>query len=102
MSGRDERDRPTGAGADLKLLVTGGAGYVGSIVAQHLIAGGNDVVVFDNLTRGHRAAVPNGAELVVADLLDPEALEAAMDRGFDAVLHFAALSLVRESVTHPE
>ena len=98
MSAIDRRAR----GADLKLLVTGGAGYVGSIVAQHLIAAGNDVVVLDNLARGHRAAVPDGAELLVADLLDPEALEAAMDRGFDAVLHFAALSLVGESGTHPE
>jgi UDP-glucose 4-epimerase len=86
----------------LKLLVTGGAGYVGSIVAHHLIAGGNDVVVLDNLSRGHRAAVPDGAELVIADLLDRETLEAAMDRGFDAVLHFAALSLVGESGTNPE
>ena len=91
-----------GAAADVKLLVTGGAGYVGSIVAHHLIAGGNDVVVLDNLSRGHRAAVPDGAELVIADLLDRETLEAAMDRGFDAVLHFAALSLVGESGTHPE
>jgi UDP-glucose 4-epimerase len=86
----------------VKLLVTGGAGYVGSIVAHHLIAGGNDVVVLDNLSRGHRAAVPDGAELVIADLLDRETLEAAVDRGFDAVLHFAALSLVGESGTHPE
>lgn len=86
----------------MKLLVTGGAGYVGSIVAHHLLAGGHEVVVLDNLSRGHRAAVPDGAELVVADLLDREALEAAMDRGFDAVLHFAALSLVGESGTHPE
>ena len=86
----------------MKLLVTGGAGYVGSIVAHHLIAGGNGVVVLDDLSRGHRAAVPDGAELVVADLLDPEALEAVMDRGFDGVLHFAALSLVGESGTHPE
>jgi UDP-glucose 4-epimerase len=60
------------------------------------------VVVLDNLSRGHRSAVPDGAELVVADLLDREALEAAIDRGFDAVLHFAALSLVGESGQHPE
>jgi UDP-glucose 4-epimerase len=86
----------------MKLLVTGGAGYVGSIVARHLLDRGHEVVVLDNLTRGHRAAVPDGAELVVADLLDREALEAAIDRGFDAVLHFAALSLVGESGTHPE
>jgi UDP-glucose 4-epimerase len=86
----------------MKLLVTGGAGYVGSIVARHLLQGGHEVVVLDNLSRGHRAAVPDGAELVAADLLDREALEAAIGPGFDAVLHFAALSLVGESGAHPE
>lgn len=86
----------------MKLLVTGGAGYIGSIVARHLIGGGHEVVVLDNLSRGHRAAVPHEAELVEIDLLDREALEAAIDRGFDAVLHFAALSLVGESGQFPE
>jgi UDP-glucose 4-epimerase len=86
----------------MRLLVTGGAGYIGSIVARHLLDGGHDVVVLDNLSRGHRQAVPDGAELVAADLLDHEALGAAVDRGFDAVLHFAALSLVGESGTRPE
>lgn len=86
----------------MKLLVTGGAGYIGSIVAQHLIEGGHDVVVVDNLKQGHREAVPAGASLVVADLLDREALDAAVDQGFDAVLHFAALALVGESGTNPE
>jgi UDP-glucose 4-epimerase len=86
----------------MMLLVTGGAGYIGSIVAQQLLAAGHEVTVLDNLERGHRAAVPSGAELLVADLLDLEALAAAVDRGFDAVLHFAALSLVGESGTHPE
>jgi UDP-glucose 4-epimerase len=86
----------------MKLLVTGGAGYIGSIVARHLIDGGHDVVILDNLDRGHRQAVPEGARLVVADLLDREVLDAAVDHGFDAVLHFAALSLVGESGTHPE
>jgi UDP-glucose 4-epimerase len=86
----------------VRLLVTGGAGYIGSIVARHLLAGGHEVVVLDNLSRGHRQAVPEGAELVTADLLDPETLGAAVDRGFDGVLHFAALSLVGESVSRPE
>jgi UDP-glucose 4-epimerase len=86
----------------MRLLVTGGAGYVGSIVARHLLLGGHDVVVLDNMSRGHRQAVPEGAELVMVDLLDREALDAATDRGFDAVLHFAALSLVGESGTYPE
>jgi UDP-glucose 4-epimerase len=86
----------------MKLLVTGGAGYIGSIVARHLLAGGHEVVVLDNLSRGHREAVPDRAELVEVDLLDREPLEAAIDRGFDAVLHFAALSLVGESGQFPE
>jgi UDP-glucose 4-epimerase len=86
----------------MRLLVTGGAGYIGSIVAKHLLAGGHEVTVLDNLERGHRAAVPEGASLVVADLLDQEAVRSALAPGFDAALHFAALSLVGESVSHPE
>jgi UDP-glucose 4-epimerase len=86
----------------MKLLVTGGAGYIGSIVARHLLGGGHEVVILDNLQQGHRQAVPGGAELVVGDLLDREALDSAVDQGFDAVLHFAALALVGESGAHPE
>jgi UDP-glucose 4-epimerase len=86
----------------MKLLVTGGAGYIGSIVAGRLLGSGHEVVVLDNLERGHREAVPPGAELVVADLLDRDAVERAMTAGFDGVLHFAALALVGESVAHPE
>ena len=54
----------------MKLLVTGGAGYIGSIVAQQLLEAGHEVVVLDNLARGHRAAVPEGAELIELDLLN--------------------------------
>ena len=87
----------------MKLLVTGGAGYIGSIVAQQLLDAGHEVVVLDNLSRGHRAAVPERARFVEADLLDPAALERAIaGEGFDGALHFAALSLVGESVAHPE
>jgi UDP-glucose 4-epimerase len=86
----------------VKLLVTGGAGYIGSIVSSFLLASGHEVAVLDNLERGHREAVPPGAELVVADLLDREAVHDAVSRGFDGVLHFAALALVSESVAHPE
>jgi UDP-glucose 4-epimerase len=85
----------------MRLLVTGGAGYVGSIVAQHLVARGDDVTVFDSLARGHRAAVPEGAKLVVGDLIQPDDLRAAV-AGMDGVLHFAALALVAESVEYPE
>jgi UDP-glucose 4-epimerase len=86
----------------MKLLVTGGAGYIGSIVAGQLIGAGHEVVVFDNLERGHREAVPPEADLVVADLLDRDALTRLIDPGFDGVLHFAALALVGESVARPE
>jgi UDP-glucose 4-epimerase len=86
----------------MKLLVTGGAGYIGSIVAGQLLAAGHEVVVFDNLQQGHRVAVPPDARLVVADLLDRDALEDVVRGGFDGVLHFAALALVGESVAHPE
>ncbi|HLY36225.1 MAG TPA: UDP-glucose 4-epimerase GalE [Candidatus Limnocylindria bacterium] len=87
----------------MKLLVTGGAGYVGSIVARHLLEGGDEVVVLDSLERGHRAAVPDGARLVEADLLDADAVRGTLEgSGFDGVLHFAALALVGESVSHPE
>ncbi len=86
----------------LKLLVTGGAGYIGSIVSKQLLAAGHEVVVLDNLEAGHRDAVPSQAKLVVADLLDRDAVGKAVGEGFDGVLHFAALALVAESVAHPE
>jgi len=86
----------------MKLLVTGGAGYIGSIVAGQLLAAGHEVVVLDNLERGHRAAVPSGSELLEVDLRDADAVRGAVQPGFDGVLHFAALALVSESVSHPE
>jgi UDP-glucose 4-epimerase len=86
----------------MRLLVTGGAGYIGSIVAAQLLAEGHEVVVFDNLGRGHREAVASGARLIEADLLDRDSLSQAFAAGFDAVMHFAALALVGESVSHPE
>ncbi|WP_028062364.1 UDP-glucose 4-epimerase GalE [Solirubrobacter soli] len=86
----------------MRLLVTGGAGYIGSIVAQRLIARGDDVTVLDSLYRGHREAVPAGAAFIEADLLDADAATRALQGGFDGVVHFAALSLVGESVEHPE
>jgi UDP-glucose 4-epimerase len=85
----------------MKLLVTGGAGYIGSIVAVQLLSLGHEVVVLDNLERGHRDAVPADARLVVADLRDRDAIAPALAEGFDGVLHFAALALVGESVSHP-
>ncbi len=84
------------------LLVTGGAGYVGSHVVVELLARGHRVVVFDNLSQGHREAVPEAANLVVGDLADKSAV-AALFRAhhFDAILHFAANSLVGDSMRRP-
>lgn len=86
----------------MKLLVTGGAGYIGSIVARQLLVAGHEVVVLDNLERGHRDAVPSDARLIVADLRERDSVEHALREDFDGVLHFAALALVSESVSHPE
>jgi UDP-glucose 4-epimerase len=85
-----------------RVLVTGGAGFVGSHVALALVERGDEVVVLDNLSQGHRAAVPLGARLVVADLADESAVDAVLADGpWHAVLHFAALSLVGESMREP-
>lgn len=86
----------------MKLLVTGGAGYIGSVVAAQLIEAGHQVTVLDNLLKGHRAAVHKQAQFIEADLLNLERLIHIVGAGFDGVLHFAALSLVGESVQQPE
>jgi UDP-glucose 4-epimerase len=86
----------------MRLLVTGGAGYIGSIVAAHLLDLGHEVTVADNLSRGHRDAVPRGAVFREVDLLDEPALGDLLAEGFDGVLHFAALALVAESMERPE
>jgi UDP-glucose 4-epimerase len=85
----------------MKLLVTGGAGYIGSIVSRLLIQHGHEVVVLDNLERGHRAAVASQARFVRGDLRDPESVRPVVAEGFDGVLHFAAYALVAESVQDP-
>jgi UDP-glucose 4-epimerase len=86
----------------MRLLVTGGAGYIGSVVAALLLGRGHEVTVLDSLERGHAAAIPAGAEFVQAELTDPAAVRAAIEPGYDAALHFAALALVGESIAHPE
>jgi len=86
----------------LKLLVTGGAGYIGSIVALQLLEGGHEVTVLDDLSKGHERAVPEGASFVKGDLLDAEGLKEVFAPGYEGVMHFAALSLVGESVDRPE
>lgn len=85
-----------------KILVTGGAGYIGSVVTEALVNRGREPVVLDNLTQGHRAAVVPGVELVEADLQDRLALERLFARHkIDVVIHLAALALVSESVAQP-
>ncbi len=85
----------------MKVLVTGGAGYIGSHVVRQLAQAGHDIVVFDNLSTGYRWAVTAG-ELVVGDLADEAAIDDVFARHkFDAVLHFAAHIVVPESVANP-
>ncbi|MEV0617288.1 UDP-glucose 4-epimerase GalE [Nonomuraea sp. NPDC050404] len=81
----------------MRLLVTGGAGYVGSVVAAQLIEAGHEVTVLDDLSTGHEDAVPEGARFVRADVTEAGQV---LD-GVEAVLHFAAKSLVGESVRDP-
>jgi UDP-glucose 4-epimerase len=86
----------------MRILVTGGAGYVGSHCLRRLLAAGHEAVVYDNLWQGHREAVPEGL-LVEGDLNDEAKLTALLkDRQIEAVMHFAALALVGESVQKPD
>jgi UDP-glucose 4-epimerase len=85
----------------MRLLVTGGAGYIGSVVSSQLVEECHEVMVLDNLSKGHKRAVPEGASFVRGDLLDAERLAKLLATGFDGILHFAALSLVGESAEHP-
>lgn len=83
----------------MRWLVTGGAGYIGSVVAAQLLAAGDDVVIVDNLSTGHEDAVPAGASFHRCDVTE---MTAVFDQwSFDGVLHFAARSIVGESVTDP-
>jgi UDP-glucose 4-epimerase len=109
----------------MRILVTGGAGYIGSVVAEELLLAGHEVVVLDNLSRGHREAVPKNAELVVGDLADRNCLDrlfrsrsepassstspstsipstALSSTSIDEVMHFAALIEAGESMKTPE
>ncbi len=88
------------ASEDKRVLVTGGAGYVGSVVAARLLESGHRVTVLDDLSTGHRVAVPEGAEFVEGRVHDTAAK--LLDPSYGAVLHFAAFSQVGESVAKPE
>jgi UDP-glucose 4-epimerase len=87
----------------MRVLVTGGAGYIGSVIVARLTARGHDVVVYDDLFRGHAAAVPAGVPLVRGDVRDVAAVRATIEDGdCEAVVHMAALAEVGESVAEPE
>src|SRR6185436_2437923 len=86
----------------MRVLVTGGAGYIGSVVTEELVNDGHEVVVYDNLSKGHRGAVVDGALFVEGDLFEADKLRQTLnDNRTDAVIHMAAFSLVGESVEKP-
>ena len=86
----------------MRVLVTGGAGYIGSVVTEELLNDGHEAVVYDNLIKGHRAAVDARARFIEAELMDGDALRRALkDNRIEAVIHMAAHSLVGESVEQP-
>jgi UDP-glucose 4-epimerase len=87
----------------MRVLVTGGAGYIGSVMAEQLLDHGHQVVVYDDLSHGHRDAVPAGAVFVEGDILDRPRLSALIRRQqTEAVVHMAALTSVAESVARPD
>ncbi|QSH41953.1 UDP-glucose 4-epimerase GalE [Lentisphaerota bacterium ZTH] len=86
----------------MKVLVCGGAGYIGSACAEYLIDNGHEVTVFDSLVTGHRAAVDRRAQFIHGDLADRELIIDTCRKGsFDSIMHFAAFSLVGESMQNP-
>lgn len=86
----------------MRIVVTGGAGFVGSACLRHLVASGHDTIAYDNLSQGHREAVPS-ERLVVGDISDTTCLaKTLMDHRADAVMHFAAATYVGESVDNPD
>lgn len=86
----------------MRVMVTGGAGYIGSVVAETLCERGDDVVVYDNLSTGHRDAVDPRARFVPGDVRDPELPQVLAEARIEAIVHMAALSLVGDSVVHPD
>ena len=86
----------------MRVLVTGGAGYIGGTVAAILTARGHAVTVYDNLSHAQRSAVPAGADFVEGDIADRAKLEQVLSNGFDGVMHFAAFIEAGESMAKPE
>jgi UDP-glucose 4-epimerase len=90
-------------GGDVRILVTGGAGYIGSVITDRLLEAGHSVIVLDNFSKGHRGAVAQGATLIEGDLLNSKrVLDVLARERVAAVIHMAASSLVGESMTAPE
>ena len=86
----------------MRVLVTGGAGYIGSVVTEQLVSDGHQVVVYDNLAKGHRQAVVDEAKFIEGDLLEADKLRQTLnDNQIEAVIHMAAFSLVGESCVEP-
>jgi UDP-glucose 4-epimerase len=86
----------------MRVLVTGGAGYIGSVIVEELLLAGHSVIVYDNLSKGHRASIAEDAIFIHGELFDEALLRATLiDGKVEAVIHMAADSLVGESVQHP-
>ena len=85
----------------MKVLVIGGAGYIGSHMVKMLVEHGHTTTVYDNLISGYRDAVPPTAEFILGDLSDPVALQRIVARNFDGIMHFASFIQVGESVKQP-
>ena len=86
----------------MQILVTGGAGYIGSVVTEQLVSEGHSVTVLDTLEKGHRSAVSGSAHFVRGDIADRELVRSSLEKNeIDAVIHMAAYSLVGESVSEP-
>ena len=86
----------------MRILVTGGAGFIGSVIADYLIKEGHEVVAIDDLRYGHQAAVPSGADFIQADIVDAaKILSVFKERQYDAVVHLAAEAYIDESIKDP-
>lgn len=86
----------------MNLFITGGAGYIGSVVSDHLLRAGHQVTILDNLSHGHLEAVPQAAEFIEGDIRNTDLLDDILNRNFDCLLHFAAFIEAAESMHDPD